>query len=164
MSKKWPYLLFVASVFLFAGSFLLASAGQKLTIDAVVDATNQARAARGLPALRVSDALAEASMEKAADMATAGYFAHTSPKGQEPWYWFAKNDYPYLLAGENLAINFSDPSKLLSAWLSSPEHKANILNPNFREIGVSVKTFNAGGREYTVVVELFGTPQTVSMR
>jgi uncharacterized protein YkwD len=143
---------------------MLQSARPQLTVNAVVEATNQARLAAGLPALRISSALVDASMEKADDMAKSGYFAHTSPAGQEPWYWFNKNGYPYLLAGENLAINFSDPQKLLSAWLASPKHKANILNPDFREIGVSVKTFNNGGKKYTVVVELFGTPQAVSMR
>jgi uncharacterized protein YkwD len=44
---------------------------------------------------------------KANDMATLSYFAHTSPSGLTPWHWFAKANYVFSYAGENLAIDFS---------------------------------------------------------
>lgn len=164
MFKKWPYILFCASFFLLAG--LLAAIGKNdgLSIKQVVEKTNEARIAAGLQELRVSPLLQAASADKALDMASVGYFSHSSPKGVEPWDWIDKNRYAYLLAGENLAINFSDPEKLLAAWLGSPEHKANILNPAYRDIGVSVQRFQKLGRDYTVVVQFFGTPQALGMR
>lgn len=164
MSRKRPLILFFASLFLLASALFLAGRHPKLTASDVVAATNKVRLSSGLSELRVSPGLEEASYEKAWDMASQKYFAHESPAGVNPWYWIKKNNYQYLFAGENLAINFSDAQKLLMAWLKSPEHKSNLLNPEYRDIGVSVVNFSAGGKNFTVVVQLFGTPGTLSMR
>jgi len=78
-------------------------------ISAVLaDLTNGERQTQNLPILTVSPLLNEAAEMKATDMATKGYFAHTSPEGKTPWYWLEQAGYNYQYAGENLAINFSD--------------------------------------------------------
>lgn len=135
-----------------------------LTPQQVIEATNQARLAAGLAPLTVNAELATAAEDKSLDMETRQYFAHQSPQGFDPWYWIKKHNYAFSFAGENLAINFSDSKRLLAAWLASPEHKQNILNPLYHDIGVTVHTVTVGEQRYTLIVQLFGTPKTLSVK
>lgn len=157
-------------VFLFA-SLLVFSAvsahfyqNQILTPEDVIAATNQVRADHGLSPLRESPTLDLASDDKAFDMAVQKYFAHNNPQGLKPWDWIKKNDYHFTTAGENLAINFTDTDRLLNAWLKSPEHRENLLNPGYQDVGVSIRQFNYEGKNYTVVVQMLASPQTVGMK
>jgi hypothetical protein len=93
-------------------------------------------------------------------MATKGYFAHTSPEGVTPWYWFAKAGYKFIYAGENLAVNYNQSQTVETAWLNSPTHRANIMNENFTEMGVATAVGEYNGAPATFVVELFGMPAT----
>ncbi len=124
----------------------------------VLTLTNQDRAAAGVPALSASQELQTAAEEKLQDMIDNNYFAHTSPGGLTPWYWFEKAGYSFLYAGENLASNFTDSGDVENAWLASPLHRANILNGAFTEIGIATAQKVSEGRTITYVVELFGTP------
>lgn len=124
----------------------------------LVDETNQNRTANGLPALQVSPLLVAAAQDKANDMATKDYFAHTSPQGLTPWYWFQQVGYNFDYAGENLAVNFSDSEDVTNAWMNSPEHRANILSVNFTQIGIATAQGLYNGEPATYVVEEFGTP------
>lgn len=126
--------------------------------NALIDETNQARQANGLSALAVSPLLTEAAQEKANDMATKGYFAHTSPQGLTPWYWFENVGYSFDYAGENLAVNFSDSQDVTNAWLNSPEHRANIMSGDFTQIGMATAQGTFNGQPAVYVVEEFGTP------
>lgn len=123
----------------------------------LVDQTNEERVRVGETGLRVSPLLTEAAQAKADDMATKGYFAHTSPTGVSPWYWFDQVNYQYAYAGENLAVNFSDSRRVTDAWMNSLLHRQNILNTNFTEIGIATATGVYKGREAVFVVQLFGT-------
>ena len=127
-------------------------------VNALVDETNQRRVAASLPPLVVSPLLQAAAEEKALDMVQNGYFSHTSPTGVTPWYWFQNVGYNFEYAGENLAVNFSDSQDVTDAWMNSPEHRANILNTNYADIGMATATGTYEGRQAVYVVELFGTP------
>ena len=127
-------------------------------MNALVDGTNQSRIANNLPALQVSPMLQEAAQEKANDMATKGYFAHTSPQGLTPWYWFENVGYSFSYAGENLAVNFSDSQDVTNAWMNSPEHRANILSTDFTQVGIATAQGIYNGQPATYVAEEFGTP------
>ena len=129
--------------------------------NVLVDGTNAARVTDGLPALRENPLLDAAAAEKANDMATNGYFAHTSPSGLTPWYWFEKAGYNFSAAGENLAVNFADAEDVTAAWMKSPEHRANILNAGFTDIGMATAQGTFDGQPAAYVVELFGTPAPV---
>ena len=72
----------------------------------LVTLTNQNRVNSNVPELKVSPILEKAAQMKADDMATRSYFAHNTPEGRTPWYWFEKAGYKYVYAGENLAVNF----------------------------------------------------------
>lgn len=126
--------------------------------DVLVDETNINRDVNGVPMLRVNSALVEAARLKAEDMAKRSYFAHTSPDGITPWHWLNVVDYRYTAAGENLAVNFIDSTDVTNAWMSSPTHRANILNKNYTEIGVAAATGSYKGRESIFVVQFFGAP------
>ena len=112
---------------------LNTSGGMAAVLPAVLsDLANQDREAQKLPELIVSPLLNEAAQMKADDMASNGYFAHTSPSGKTPWYWLSQVGYNYQYAGENLAINFSDSKDVADAWMASPGHRANTQRERSR--------------------------------
>ncbi len=126
--------------------------------NTLIAETNQNRLVNTLPALAVNPLLVEAAQEKADDMVKNNYFAHVSPAGVTPWQWFANVGYDFSAAGENLAVNFSDSADVTDAWMNSPEHRANILNSGFTEIGVATAEGTYNGEPAIYIVELFGTP------
>jgi len=154
----------VESVFIFGTSYL-APRSQLfgiIVVNALIDGTNAARTANDLPALHESPLLDAAAQEKANDMVANNYFAHTSPSGVTPWYWFVNVGYNFASAGENLAVNFADSSDVTTAWLNSPEHRENILDASFEDIGMATAQGTYDGQPAVYVVELFGTPAASS--
>ena len=70
----------------------------------VIELTNKARLQNGLEIVLENSTLNNAARLKAEDMVQKGYFAHKTPDGKTPWYWFGMAGYYFLNAGENLAI------------------------------------------------------------
>lgn len=124
----------------------------------VVDLTNQERQAVAAAPLRRNATLDEAARLKAEHMAAEEYFAHFSPSGVTPWHWFGEAGYSFVHAGENLAIHFSDSSEVVTAWMNSPTHRDNIVDPKYLEIGVGTARGMYQGYETVFVVQLFGAP------
>ena len=124
----------------------------------LVNLTNDNRTANKLQGLAISPVLTEVAQMKADDMAEKGYFAHTSPDGKTPWYWFKQAGYNYSFAGENLAVYFSDSAELEQAWMNSPTHRANILNSSYTEIGIALAHGKYQGVDTVFVVQEFGQP------
>jgi len=124
----------------------------------VVELTNTERTNQSLGTLTRSAVLDKAAQLKAEDMATHGYFAHNSPDGLTPWYWFDQAGYNFVYAGENLAVHFTDSENVIDAWMNSPGHRANILGSNYSEIGVGTAKGVFEGYDTVFVVQLFGTP------
>lgn len=129
-----------------------------ITPENIVALTNESRIAFGLRALKVNPLLSRAAQAKAEDMAQREYFAHNSPDGKRPWDFLRGAGYNYIMAGENLAVNFSAAESVSEAWMNSPAHKANILNKNFEEIGVGFALGRYGGKTSAFVVQMFGVP------
>ena len=124
----------------------------------LVDYANQDRQPLNLKTLAISPVLEKAAQMKADDMASRGYFAHKSPEGHTPWYFFDQVGYDFSYAGENLAVNFTDSVDVNSAWMVSPGHRQNIVNGNFTEIGIATAEGLYDGRKTVFVVQLFGRP------
>lgn len=124
----------------------------------VVELTNEQRADLQEAPLRRNATLDAAAKLKAEHMAKNQYFAHYSPDGVSPWYWFNEAGYVFAHAGENLAIHFTDSSEVVEAWMDSPTHRANIVNQNYTEIGVGTAKGTYEGYDTVYVVQLFGTP------
>lgn len=126
----------------------------------IIELTNAERKSQGLPALKFNATLAKAAQEKAEDMFADDYWAHNSPAGKTPWFFITSSGYRYIFAGENLARDFSDPVSVVDAWMDSPSHRSNLLDDNFRDIGVAVATGDLAGGEVVLVVQMFGAQST----
>lgn len=124
--------------------------------------TNEARENSSLSLLSINSKLTKAAELKAKDMASLGYFAHTSPEGKTPWYWLDKVGYDYQYAGENLAINFTDSHDVTEAWMNSPSHKANIVKNKYTEIGTGIATGLYEGNETIFVAQIYASPNEVT--
>lgn len=131
-----------------------------ITVDRIVQLTNSERKKAGLPELKVSRLLTSAAQQKAADMLAHDYFAHISPSGVTPWFWMNKVGYAYYVAGENLAIDFTDAEDVVTAWMASPSHRENLLLKDYQETGIAVATGEFQGGTSTVVVHMFGRAAT----
>ena len=125
--------------------------------EQIVALTNAKRVENGLPALSHNLQLASAASTKSGDMFTSDYWSHNSPSGKTPWSFVSAAGYKYIYAGENLARDFNDAQSVVNAWMNSPSHRSNILDKNFKEIGVSVSEGKLDGREGVLVVQIFGT-------
>lgn len=130
----------------------------EITYQKVLDQTNLERKNAGLEALTYNPTLAASAKSKAEDMFKNDYWAHNSPQGKTPWTFFDASGYKYSVAGENLAKDFYDTDSLIKAWMNSPTHKANIIHPKYKEIGIAVVNGTLGGVKTTLVVQHFGTP------
>lgn len=118
--------------------------------------TNQQRQENNLPVLTDNQALDQAAANKAADMFSKDYWAHIAPDGTTPWAFIKAAGYNYVYAGENLAKGFNSASDVVNAWMASPEHKANILSSNYKDVGFAVQTGTLNGEDTVLVVEMLG--------
>lgn len=127
-----------------------------INVQQLLAGTNAKRQEAGLSPLTLSSTLSVAAANKAADMFAKNYWAHNSSTGATPWDFVAGAGYRYTVAGENLAKNFSTSQGVVDAWMASPSHRANILKPNYRDIGLAVVNGTLNGEETTLVVEMLG--------
>lgn len=154
--------LAVASEALILGPALVSN-GPNIFLAAVVRSdvillTEEARAQEGGRPLVENDVLDAAAQAKAEDMAARGYFSHVGPDGEQPWVWLERQGYKYVYAGENLAVRFNDSQDVVDAWMASPTHRANIVKPQYQEIGVGLAEGEYKGGTATFVVQYFGSP------
>jgi uncharacterized protein YkwD len=127
-----------------------------ITAEKVIELVNIERQKRNAVALSHNETLSRVAEDKAKDMIEKNYFAHTSPEGKTPWYWYEKENYDYKYAGENLAINFVSAEKQMEAWMKSETHRKNILSENFTEMGVAVASGKIDGKDVIITVQEFG--------
>jgi uncharacterized YkwD family protein len=97
---------------------------------------NEQRAANGLAPLTLNAALSNAARAKSQDMHDNKYFSHTSPTYGSPFEMLTAFGISYRSAGENIAMGYSTPEAVMSAWMNSEGHRKNILNPSYTQIGV----------------------------
>lgn len=124
----------------------------------VIIKTNEVRAEHGLPALKPMRLLDASSQAKADDMADYHYFGHVGPSNRSLAYFLDNAKYQYSFAGENLAMGFSDAGAVVKAWQGSPTHNANLVDKDFKEIGVGLQTGYYHGAPTVYVAQHFGTP------
>lgn len=120
----------------------------------VLDLVNTERARNGCGALRESGQLRTAAQRHSDDMAARGYFDHTNPDGAGPGDRITAAGYRWRAYGENIAKGQQDARSVMTAWMNSSGHRANILNCTFTELGVEVR-LGSGGPWWT---QNFGTP------
>ncbi|MFB7293852.1 CAP domain-containing protein [Actinacidiphila glaucinigra] len=111
--------------------------------DEVVAIVNRERFNRGLPRLRIDERLRASARAHSQDMAQRNYFAHRSPDGTTPAERMRAWGHPQPGA-ENIAMGQPRPQVVMTAWMQSPGHRANILHPQLQSIGVGLYRAKAG--------------------
>jgi uncharacterized protein YkwD len=109
---------------------------------------NQARVAHGESALQFNGRLEQAAQHHSEEMALGDYFEHTGPNGDTPLDRMRASGYIYnshigYEVGENIAwgtLWLATPRAIVKAWLTSSEHRANILDPRFRDTAIGVSS------------------------
>lgn len=133
----------------------------KLTIANIFYYTNQERIKYGLEPLVLNSKLNNSATEKINEMVQNNYFAHSSPEypDKDFSYLIKKQNYEFLSVSENLALgSFLSEKEVVTAWMESYEHRSNILNPNWKELGVSVYQTHTG--DY-YAVQHFAIPKEI---
>ncbi|QDY79226.1 CAP domain-containing protein [Streptomyces qinzhouensis] len=121
-----------------------ASSSKETAMEAeVLELVNQERAKVGCSPLRFDSALARLAGNFSADMAARGFFDHTDPDGDSPWDR-AKQSGVKNLAAENIARGQADAAAVMNAWMNSDGHRANILNCDYKTLGVGVHLGGGG--------------------
>ena len=120
----------------------------------VVDLTNVERSRGGRASLRANPRLMRAAQIHAEQMARSGRLAHVLPKAAYPRIEdrLAAAQYRWQTYGENVALGQSSAAAALESWMHSRGHRANILNPDFTEIGVGLARDEAGRPYYVQVL------------
>ncbi|MEU3102888.1 CAP domain-containing protein [Streptomyces griseoflavus] len=103
----------------------------------VLRLVNAERAKVGCAPVTANRALTDLATAFSDDMARRAFFDHTDPDGDTPWDR-AKAAGVSGLGGENIARGQADAEAVMQAWMDSPGHKANILNCDFKTLGVGV--------------------------
>lgn len=133
-----------------------------LTQEGVIKWTNSQRQKYGLSPFKESSKLDASAELKVKDMFSQQYFNHTAPDGKGVKDLVEKVGYQFITIGENLALgNFKNDEALIQAWMDSPGHRANILNPNYQNIGVAVLKGTFQGETTWLAVQHFGLPLAV---
>ncbi len=127
-----------------------------------LDLHNQTRASNGLPAFCVQPKLTTAARAHSQEMLEKDYFSHNSYNGETfgarlKRFGYTSSGYSYYTVGENISWgsgSYGSPDSIFKGWMNSTGHKANILNKNFRQIGIGASTgtykSSAGATMYTV--------------
>jgi uncharacterized protein YkwD len=147
---------------IFAKSTNVLGFATAISQQEVIRLTNEQRAANGVGQLTENALLDRSAMAKAQNMFAEDYWAHYAPSGKSPWYWFDQAGYSYTLAGENLARDFDTSAGVINGWMNSPSHRANMLAPGYKDIGIAVLNGTLEGQQTTLVVQHFGTPVTLA--
>lgn len=122
------------------------STGTSSAAQAVLSQVNAARAQNGLRALTLDANMNRAAAVRAAELAQS--FSHTRPNGSRGMTALNEAGVSYRTAGENIASGQQTAQAVVSAWMNSSGHRANILSASFGRMGVGQATI--GGRTYWV--------------
>lgn len=98
---------------------------------------NKERTSRGFQKVTMDPALTQVARKHSRDMLERGYFSHFTPEGKSPFDRMAEGRISFGYAGENLALA-PNTELAMQGLMQSPGHKANILSPNFKKVGIGV--------------------------
>jgi uncharacterized protein YkwD len=113
---------------------------------AVIDLINAERRAAGLPEVVSNERLGDAATSYASYMARVSFFSHRGPDGSTLVSRAEAAGYTaWSFLAENLAAGQPTPRRVVDAWMKSPTHRANVLAPEARQIGIG-KALNPASR------------------
>ncbi|MGI2906913.1 CAP domain-containing protein [Tolypothrix sp. VBCCA 56010] len=105
-------------------------------IDRVLQLTNAQRLQAGLQPLTLNSKLNNSAQAHSEDMALHDFFGHKGSNGSSMGDRAKASGYQFSLFGENIAAGYATPEDVVQGWMNSPAHRANILNANYREMGI----------------------------
>lgn len=138
--------------------------------ERIINLTNQQRSQHGLAQLSETGALDIIAAARSQDLVQRNYFDHYDPtgaldsRGHHPaavQELLQRDGIRYAEVGENLIgrkgfpLDLSTPSQVVQAWMSHPEHRANILHASYTEMGVGIAAQNEADGLYVVITEVF---------
>lgn len=112
-----------------------------------------------VPPLAWNDRLAQAALGHSANMAEGHYFSHVEKDGSDPAARASRAGYVWRAVGENIVAGYSTPKDAVAAWLDSPGHCANIMNPNYTETGVAYALNPASENRTVYWTQAFARPR-----
>ncbi|MHB8656741.1 MAG: CAP domain-containing protein [Solirubrobacteraceae bacterium] len=112
-------------------------AAMRAAVDCLI---NQERTSRGLPALGADPRLDHSAQLWNSLMVLTGVFSHGTDFASR----ISAVGFIWSFAGENIATGFSTPRAVVSAWMASPDHCQNILDPNYGDVGTGVSPHSVG--------------------
>lgn len=130
----------------------------------LIELTNAERQKMGLSPVSENSSLDKAAALKAQNMFQENYWAHFAPSGKTPWDFILGTGYKFTYAGENLAKNFTSSDDVVKAWMASPTHRDNLLNPKYQDIGIAVEEGMLNGQKTILVVQEFGSTQVMAAK
>jgi len=155
--------LLVFQIYLYNASPQILGFATNIKIDELYSLVNQERAEQGLSALKRNSKLESAAAKKAQDMFSKNYWAHYAPDGSTtPWQFITASGYGYKYAGENLAKDFDTSAGVMAGWMASSSHRANIVNTNYKDLGMVAVNGVLLGEETTLVVQMLAAPVATS--
>jgi len=146
------YAVFLPSQAYMAPDVLTAQASRILAL------TNDLRTEKGLHTLMRATPLDTSASARTLDMVEKGYFSHTGPDGHTLSYFMKLTGHKYITAGENLALGFKTADEVVDAWVKSPTHYENLIDPNFKEFGIGIGEGAYNGADTIFIAEHFGEP------
>lgn len=102
--------------------------------ERVIELVNEERAKAGLPALTMDENVTAAANVRAKEIKQK--FSHTRPDGSSFSSVLNQHSVSFRGSGENIAWGQKTPEQVMNGWMNSDGHRANILNKNFKNIGV----------------------------
>jgi uncharacterized YkwD family protein/spore coat assembly protein SafA len=133
--------------------------GQKITIpeasplktleSQVLTLVNRERSSRGLAPLKMNWEVQRCARMKSQDMINKGYFDHQSPTYGSPFKMMESFGIHFSAAGENIAYGQTTAQQVMTAWMNSSGHRANILSPIYTQIGVGAAKKSNGTLYWT---------------
>ena len=121
----------------------------------VLALTNAERAKYGLNPLTLDDRLTAAADAHCDDMILRGYFDHINPDGKSPADRLNDEGIDYMMMGENIAAGQRSAEEAVTDWMNSEGHRENILNPDYKSIGIGVKRGGEYGMYWAQEFALF---------
>jgi uncharacterized protein YkwD len=114
----------------------------------MLELLNRERVAQGLVALVADEKLRQAARDHSEEMVRLSYFAHESPTQGSPFDRMTRAGVRFGAAGENLAFAPSVDAAH-RGLMNSPDHRKNILTPQFRRVGIGAIAAGSWGRMFT---------------
>jgi uncharacterized protein YkwD len=111
------------------------------------------------PALVWNDTLARAALAHSSDMARQAYFSHTGKDGSVVGARALQAGYVWRKVGENIASGQDSADDVVAGWLASPGHCANIMHPEFTEMGTAYAFGSVEKKSRVYWTQVFGTPR-----